>query len=117
MARSRSRGVRFEIPARYRQFRDVTVRYARWDLGRVHLVEERSGAMLAAIYPLDRRGNSDGRRSVVEPQGGEAYRDNGPVADNELPPLLQRILAEYSSTGLPPAYLPKRTNTTQGEPS
>ena len=64
--------------------------------------------MLAAIYPLDRRGNSDGRRSVVEPQGGEAYRDNGPVADNELPPLLQRILAEYSSTGLPPAYLPKR---------
>jgi putative transposase len=26
-------GVRFEIPARYRHFRAVTVRYARWDLG------------------------------------------------------------------------------------
>ena len=27
-------GVRFEIPARYRHFREVTVRYGRWDLGR-----------------------------------------------------------------------------------
>ena len=26
----------------------------------------------------------------------------------ELPPLLQQILAEYSATGLPPAYLPKQ---------
>jgi hypothetical protein len=26
------RGVRFEVPARYRHFREVTVRYARWDL-------------------------------------------------------------------------------------
>ena len=34
-------GVRFEIPARYRHFRAVTVRYARWDLGRVDLVENR----------------------------------------------------------------------------
>ena len=33
-------GVRFEIPARYRHFREVTVRYARWDLGRIDLVDE-----------------------------------------------------------------------------
>ncbi len=26
-------GVRFEIPARFRHFREVTVRYARWNLG------------------------------------------------------------------------------------
>ena len=26
-----------------------------------------------------------------------------------LPPLLQKILADYSATGLPPAYLPQRT--------
>ncbi|HJS95595.1 MAG TPA: DDE-type integrase/transposase/recombinase, partial [Solirubrobacteraceae bacterium] len=32
-------GVRFEIPARYRHFREVAVRYARWDLGRVDLVD------------------------------------------------------------------------------
>ena len=47
-------GVRFEIPARYRHFREVAVRYARWDLGRVDLVDERSGTILAPIYPLDK---------------------------------------------------------------
>jgi hypothetical protein len=31
--------VRFEIPARFRHFRHVVVRYARWDLGRVDLVD------------------------------------------------------------------------------
>src|SRR6516165_3704045 len=47
-------GVRFEIPARYRHFRDVTVRYARWDLSRVDLVDPHSGTILAPIYPLDK---------------------------------------------------------------
>jgi transposase InsO family protein len=112
-------GVRFEIPACYRHIRQLTVQYARWDLGRVHLVDERTGTLLAAIYPLDRCRNSDGRRSVVEPQDGNTARDNEAVANHELPPLLKRILAEYSSTGLPPAYLPKRTerNTEKGDPS
>ena len=32
-------GVRFEVPARFHHFRDVRVRYARWDLGRVGLVD------------------------------------------------------------------------------
>jgi transposase InsO family protein len=36
-------GVRFEIPSRYRHFSDVAVRYARWDLGRVDLVDPRGG--------------------------------------------------------------------------
>ena len=62
-------GVRFEIPARYRHFREVTVRYARWDLGRVDLVDERSGTILAPIYPLDKTANADGRRAVIEPGG------------------------------------------------
>ena len=60
-------GVRFEIPARYRHFREVTVRYARWDLGRVDLVDGRSGTILAPIYPLDKAANADGRRAVIEP--------------------------------------------------
>ena len=32
-------GVRFEIPARFRHFRHVTLCYARWDLGRVDTVK------------------------------------------------------------------------------
>ena len=58
--------VRFEIPARYRHFRTVSVRYARWDLGRVDLVDEQSGTILAPIYPLDKGANADGRRALVE---------------------------------------------------
>ena len=62
-------GVRFEIPARYRHFREVTVRYARWDLGRIDLVDDRSGTVLAPIYPLDKAANADGRRAVTESDG------------------------------------------------
>ncbi len=58
-------GVRFEIPARYRHFRELTVRYARWNLGRVDLVDGRNGLILAPIYPLDKTANADGRRGFV----------------------------------------------------
>lgn len=103
-------GVRFEIPARFRHFRDVVVRYARWDLGRVDLVDPRHGTLLAPLYPLDRAANADGRRGVVEPTGNDAPAA-APSRTGELPPLLKKILAEYSATGLPPAYLPQRTPT------
>jgi putative transposase len=118
-------GVRFEIPARYRHFREVTVRYARWDLGRVDLVDEHSGVTLAPIYPLDKTANADGRRAVIEP-GGTA-RLSSPKSDvlpedrrriaGELPPLLRSILQEYSATGMPPAYLPKTPSSRNGETS
>ena len=68
-------GVRFEIPARYRHFREVTVRYARWDLGRVDLVDQHSGTILAPIYPLDKTANADGRRALVEPDGTDVPPD------------------------------------------
>ena len=60
-------GVRFEVPGRYRHFREVAVRYARWDLGRVDLVDQHSGAILAPIHPLDKGANADGHRALVEP--------------------------------------------------
>jgi len=110
-------GVRFEIPARYRHFRAVTVRYARWDLGRVHLVDERSGLILAPIYPLDKSANADGRRAVIEPGGTDVPPEDRRRTAGELPPLLKRILQEYSATGMPPAYLPKTPRSQNGEPS
>jgi hypothetical protein len=108
-------GVRFEIPARYRHFRELTVRYARWNLGRVDLVDERSGTILAPIYPLDRNANADGRRTLVEPDGIDLPPEHGPCRDGELPPLLKRILQEYSATGMPPAYLPKKSPPQNGD--
>jgi hypothetical protein len=100
-------GVRFEIPARYRHFREVTVRYARWDLGRVDLVDRRSGIILAPIYPLDKTANADGRRAVVAPDVRDVPPESPSRRDGAVPPLLKALLAEYSATGLPPAYLPK----------
>ena len=110
-------GVRFEIPARYRHFREVTVRYARWDLGRVDLVDGRSGIVLAPIYPLDKTANADGRRAVIESGGTDVPSRQRRRTAGELPPLLKRILQEYSATGMPPAYLPKTSLEDNGEPS
>ena len=113
-------GVRFEIPSRFHHLRDVVVRYARWSLGRVDLVDERSGGILARIYPLDRTANADGYRAVIDP--GQEASNPGPEPVNELPPLLRKLLEDYSATGMPPAYLPKRDepqnpNQQEGEKS
>jgi transposase InsO family protein len=107
-------GVRFEVPARYRHFREVTVRYARWDLGRVDLVDPRSGIVLAPIYPLDKSANADGRRAVVEPANTDMPPEDRPRSTGELPPLLKSIMQEYSATGMPPAYLPKTPTPENG---
>jgi putative transposase len=110
-------GVRFEIPARYRHFRELTVRYARWNLGRVDLVDRHSGLVLAPIYPLDKTANADGRRSAVPGDGPDVPPESPRHPSGELPPLLQAILQEYSATGLPPAYLPKTSPGPNGGPS
>ena len=106
--------MRFEIPARYRHFREVTVRYARWDLGRVDLVDERNGTILAPIYPLDKPPTP----TAGVPRSRRRYRhltEEQPRSGGELPALLKRILQEYSATGMPPAYLPKTSPSNDGE--
>jgi len=123
-------GVRFEIPARFRHFRHVVVRYARWDLGRVDLVDPRSGTILAPIYPLDRVANADGRRAPFDADRRDGPNDDEPDAgssaasppggdgpDKPLPPLLKQILDQYSASGAPPAYLPKQPHPKKGNPS
>jgi transposase InsO family protein len=107
-------GIRFEIPSRYRDFSDVFVRYARWDLSRVHLIDPRNGALLAPIYPLDRRANADGQRLLFNLDAREELANAQQQSEKELPPLLKRILQEYSATGMPPAYLPKRPDPKKG---
>ena len=112
------------------------MRYARWDLGQVALVDPRQGTILAALYPLDRQANADGqrllfpldaagaaggdhppgdRRDASRPPGQESSEPERP--EQELPPLLKQILDAYSATGIPPAYLPKHPPANQGEAS
>ncbi len=98
-------GKRFEIPSRYRHLERPVVRYARWDLCAVELVDPHTLALLCPLYPLDKAANADGRRRTLTPGPSQLDRAPGP-ASTELPPLLRKLLAEYAATGLPPAYLP-----------
>jgi len=95
-------GTRFEIPARYRILPRLTLRYARWDLGRVDLVDERTGASLCPLYPLDKSKNANGERRRLA--DGEVTITDTPAG---MAPLLRQLIDEQTASGLPPAYLPK----------
>jgi len=97
-------GRRFEVPSRYRHLDRVAVRWARWDLGHVYLIDDRTGVVLCRLFPLDRTANADGVRRALEPPAPPpptALREPG------IAPLLAKLMADYAATGLPPAYLPK----------
>jgi hypothetical protein len=95
-------GQRFEIPSRYRHLQRVHLRYARWDLRRVDLVDARRGNLLCALYPLDKSANADGQRRILDAVSQAPLALSSPG----MAPLLRQLMAEYAATGLPPAYLP-----------
>ena len=95
-------GTRFEIPAAYRHLVQVHLRYARWDLTRVDLVDARAGQILCPLRPLDKSANADGQRRRLTPM----VTDLTPIVATGMAPLLRQLIAEYAATGLPPAYLP-----------
>ena len=95
-------GARFEIPSRFRHLRKLHLRYASWDLTHVWLVDERTGAVLSRLYPLDKARNADGFRGVTQPTSPQALPEPAGIA-----PLLRKLMTEYAATGLPPAYIPK----------
>jgi transposase InsO family protein len=95
-------GRRFELPARYRALDRVTVRYARWDLRSIDLVDPDTAQEVCALYPLDKTAHGHGQRRRLEaPEADLTPRPDGAIA-----PLLQQLIAEYAATGLPPAYVP-----------
>jgi hypothetical protein len=99
---------RFELPSRYRALRRVTVRYARWDLSSVDLIDPRDESILCTLHPLDRHRNADQPRRCLEP----TYDPNIEIAEQPPvrrgpAPLLAQLMADYAANGLPPAYIPK----------
>jgi putative transposase len=100
------KGIRFEIPSRFRHFKKLYIRYQSWDLSRAWLVDARTDNMLSCIYPQDKIKNADGHRRAMESVGQMA---TNPVTDlDPIPPLLRKILSDFAATGLPPAYIPKK---------
>jgi len=95
-------GQRLEIPSRYRELAELQLRYARWDLAHVDLVDARTGTVLCPLRPLDKAANADALRRRLLPT-------NTPPSvtpSTGIAPLLKQMIAEYAATGLPPAYLP-----------
>jgi putative transposase len=111
-------GRRFEVPNRYRHLARIEVRYASWDLSAVHLVDERTGNVLARLYPQDKTQNASGLRRTLDPPASAAAEPAPQAPASPIPPLLQRLLDRQSSSGLPPAYLPKHdTSDDEGDAS
>jgi hypothetical protein len=97
-------GRRFEIPNRYRHLTRLEVRYAGWDLGLVHLVDERTGKVLSRLYPQDKTQNANGLRRSLDPISPEPINVKPATG---IAPLLARLIDQQAATALPPSYLPK----------
>jgi transposase InsO family protein len=100
-------GRRFEVPSAYRHLHRVCIRFARWDLRRVDLYDDREGKVLCRLRPLDKARNADGRRRRLEPLPDALLDAEAAEPVAEIAPLLRKLMADYAATGLPPAYLPK----------
>jgi hypothetical protein len=102
-------GRRFEVPSRYRQLTQLRVRYARWDLRHVDLVDPHTGTLLATLSPLDKHANAHGRRRRLDPpvspapvtlSAEPARGDRAPVA--QAHGRLRRHRAAPGLSGPPP---------------
>ena len=105
----KARQFRFRINgpplSRYAHFHKLSVRHASWDRSFVHLADPTTGVILCRLYPQDKTSNAEGRRALRQPLLAPS-----PPAPTGIAPLLQQILRQYATTGLPPAYLPKPEN-------
>ncbi|MHB8474777.1 MAG: DDE-type integrase/transposase/recombinase [Steroidobacteraceae bacterium] len=111
---------RFEVPNAFRHLDRVLVRYARWDLSQVHLVDELSGQISARLYPLDKSANANGIRRPLEPVATRGAAESGAhvTPTTGIAPLLENLMRQQRATGLPPPYLfqPERPdNENEGE--
>jgi transposase InsO family protein len=98
-------GRRFEVPSRLAHLESLSVRYARWDLSLVEVVDPRTRAVTARLYPVDLSKNADGRRRPREGMLASTPLDRT-SSKGGMAPLLQRMVDEQRASGLPPAFLP-----------
>jgi len=101
-------GRRFQLPSRYRTLQRVTVRFCRWDLSSVGLIDHCTNKELCTIFPVDTQKNADEARRPLQ----DTADVNTPIVESKprpsgIAPLLQQLMADYSATGIPFAYLPK----------
>ena len=71
------------------------------------VIDERTGTVLARLYPQDKTENASGLRRSLAPLALAADATPPALPTPALPPLLERLLDKQASMGLPPAYLPQ----------
>ena len=98
-------GRRFEVPSRFRHIRRIHVRYARWDLTAVDMVDERTGAVLAPLYRQDKVANADCVRKTMDPLPDATLATADEPPASEIAPLLCELMQQARATGLPPSYI------------
>ncbi|MEI6313308.1 MAG: DDE-type integrase/transposase/recombinase [Syntrophus sp. (in: bacteria)] len=97
-------GVRYELPPRFGHLRTVTLRSPSWDKSQMTLVDPKTGGPVARLLPQDKAKNASGMRRTIESPVTASTAD---LENKPMPALLQKWLADYAASGLPPAYLPK----------
>lgn len=103
-------GKRFEVPSRYLSLEYLQIRYARWDLSHVLLVEPHTNLVIGTLYPQNKSANASGMRRALDKSKTPKPL---PAGESGMAPLLKDLIAQYAATGLPPVYLPKH----EGDPS
>jgi putative transposase len=93
---------RLEIPSQFAHLKHPRLRYARWDLSNVDLVDARTGVILCPLYPVDKAANASGERRLRK----TSPTTTPPPPRDQVAPLLSKLMAEFAATGLPPPYLP-----------
>jgi len=99
-------GTRIEVPSQYRHLDVLHIRYARWDLSYVAMIDPQTDKILCLLYPQNKSANASGhRRALNQKDLPKEAKESG------IAPLLKNLMAEYSATGLPPAYIPKEKDS------
>lgn len=89
----RIEGTLFRLPQSFWHFSQVLIRYARWDLSYVHLVDPVSGKELDRIYPVDKLANSSCQRRVL----ADPVLISKEKTRSQCPPLLQDCKDAYEN--------------------
>jgi transposase InsO family protein len=99
-------GKRFEVPQAFRHLEKMVIRYARWDLSQVFLVDTTCDKIICSLYPLNKSDNASGMRRVFT----DCNTSLSPNINNHpsgIAPLLKEYMAQFAATGFPPPYIPK----------
>ena len=105
-------GVRFEVPQSVRHLQELTLRYARWDLGEAEILCPTTFKSMFTILPLNRLANSTGARKetgiILEDVSKDTKKEEIllDLSTHLLPPLLARCLQKHAEQFPMAGYLP-----------